>query len=445
MVLARQGFWVGVIAAGLVSVGSLAAGQASQAQQQQQQVPDAPKPQALPNLNTITPIGAALPANASTSSTPAAPDANAPGTSLPSTPAPTAAAQEDAQQGPAPVAHASNITVHTNLVEIPFTVKDSHGQLVPGITWRDVRVFENGVRVPRLAMFSTDSYPLSVALVIDQSVTFDIMEKINNSLHALQGAFTPVDSVAVFTYNNGVREQTALTGAQSARLTAVLEQSKGKGRDPVLAPGGPLSQTTMINNKQVDPNTAPLGMREGQSFQTPEKEFHTLNDAILEAAKSLTRVSPTNRRIVYVISDGKEYGSTAKEKAVIAFCQTYKVQVYATLVGDSAIPGVGFLDRIHLPLTMQDNALPRYVSATGGQMDYEFRQGGIERSFARIAEESRTQYTLDYYSHEPVLDGKYRKVEVQVMRPSLQITAPQGYFPTPVNTAPMASTPSAIP
>jgi len=150
---------------------------------------------------------------------------------------------------------------------------------------------------------------------------------------------------------------------------------------------------------------------------------------------------------VYVISDGKEYGSTAKEKEVIRYCQTNKIAIYATLVGDSAVPGLGFLDRIHLPLTMRDNALARYTQATGGETDAEFRQHGIETSFAKISEEVRTQYTVGYYSHEPMLDGKYRKVEVQVMKPGLTIIAKEGYYPTAAATSapPAPVTPSAAP
>ncbi len=124
-----------------------------------------------------------------------------------------------------------------NFVQIPFTVKDSKNHLVPGLTWRDVRVYENGVR-QQLRLFTTDPFPLSVALVIDQSVTFDTMEKINNSLSALQGAFTPYDEVAVFTYNNGVTKQTDFTAAQSARLGVILERSpRATGREPLMDSG----------------------------------------------------------------------------------------------------------------------------------------------------------------------------------------------------------------
>jgi len=91
---------------------------------------------------------------------------------------------------------------------------------------------------------------------------------------------------------------------------------------------------------------------------------------------------------------------------------------------------VGFFDRMHLPLTMRDNILPAYANATGGNFDGEFRQRGIETSFAKIAEEVRTQYTVGYYTHEPFVDGKYRTLEVKVLRPNLTVIAKKGYYPT---------------
>jgi VWFA-related protein len=172
------------------------------------------------------------------------------------------------------------------------------------------------------------------------------------------------------------------------------------------------------------------------TFNAP-KEVHTLNDAILAAAVATTKAGRGRRRIVYVISDGKEYGSQAKEKDVIKYLQTHEISVYATVVGDTALPGMGFLDKYHLPWQMKDDVLPRYTAATGGQIDPEFRTRGIETSFARITEEVRTQYTLGYYTHEPFVDGKYRKLEVRVLRPNLSVIAKDGYWPNPnLNAAP---------
>ena len=429
--------------------------QPPQQQLQQQQVPDAPRPQTLPQLKTITPVAPAvqLPSAPKPVLNTTLPPEDAPvPTALPSSPqaqTPAPGDQDPAPEGTDPGQGVGAFKIRApdvNFVEVPFTVKDNKNHLVPGLTYRDVRVYENNVRqTPRV--FTTDPFPLSVALVIDQSVTFDVMEKINRSLAALQGAFTPYDEVAVFTYASHVtghpgKGGEVFTGAQSALLGVLLERSKGKGREVNMNLGGPLAQGAVINNQAVP---SPGGRPGPASNGYAEKEYHTLNDAILAAGQAAARAGKGRRRIVFIISDGKEYGSTAKEKDVIKYLQTNKVAVYATLVGDSSIPGLGFLDRMHLPLTMRDNALPRYAAATGGQIDPEFRQGGIEQSFAKITEEVRTQYTVGYYSHEPLIDGKFRKIEVRVLRPDLTVIAKEGYYPTASDSRPLPVTPTAVP
>ena len=45
-------------------------------------------------------------------------------------------------------------------------------------------------------------------------------------------------------------------------------------------------------------------------------------------------------------------------------------------------------------------------------------------------EEARNQYTLVYSSHEPLIDGKYRKIEVRVDRPGVEVIAKKGYYPS---------------
>jgi VWFA-related protein len=443
--------------AAMTVCGLLAA--AMHGQTTQQQVPDAPVPQAtLPKLNTITPVAPALPDAPPAATTPATdnpqgmlpPEKNSDddatpleGTTAKSIMNAPEVVEEKAGDGNGSGSGNFKLsTVRVQFVEIPFTVKDSKGKLVPGIHARDVRVFENGARQP-IRFFTTDPFPLSVALVIDQSVTEDTMEKINDSLRALQGAFTPYDEVSVFTYNNGVTKQTDFTAAQSPRLEAILERSKAPGREALMPLGGPLASAGTKNNQQIDPN---FNRQEQNCMQcNPPKEYHTLNDAILAAARETASAGKGRRRIVYVISDGKEYGSKVKEKDVIKYLQTNKVELYATLVGDSAVPGLGFLDRIHLPLTMRDDELPRIAAASGGQCAPEWRLTGIEKSFAKITEEVRTQYTLGYYTHESPFNEKFRKVEVRVLRPGLTIIAKDGYYPTAADSRPAPVTPSAAP
>ena len=428
MTLGTQRMLVGGLAMLLAAAGLQAGAQS----QTQQSVPDAPQPQTLPRLNSITPVAPALPSTpsqvgASSSTTEAAPTI----TVVPNQ-------EQDQDQGQAPIterSQANSITVSVQYHAIPFTVKDSKGRLVPGLTYRDVRVYENGL-LQHTAVFLTDPAPLSVGLVIDQSVTSDTMEKVNDSLSALQGAFSPYDEVAVFTYNNGVKEQTTFTAAQSARLGAVLEQSKGIGRDPIMGLTGPLAHDQVINNMPID-GVPDNGHQPGTMSFTVPKEYHTLNDAILAAAKEVARADYHRQRIIYVVSDGKEYGSKATQKEVIRFLLTNHIEVWATQVGESAIKGMGFVDRIHIPLTMRDDALPKYTVATGGQFDSEFRPKGIEESFSKITAEVRGQYTVGYYTHESPFNESYRKTEVRVLRPSLTIIAPEGYYPNASDNARM--------
>jgi VWFA-related protein len=322
-----------------------------------------------------------------------------------------------------------HLVMQTTQVLVPTTVLDKNHHQVGGLTYRDFRVYENGQR-QHMNFFSADAVPLSVAFVIDQSMPKDTMKKVNDSLSAIQGAFTPQDEAAVFTYGNGVTRQTTFTATQGDRLPAVLERSKKEGTE-MGGPqaGGPFGmQGPSINGKAVDPNVNGTS-RPGYDFNIP-RETHTLSDAILAAGKELQSRPKDRRRIIYVISDGKDMRSKASVREVIRFLQGNNEFVYGTMVGDAATWGIGYLDRFHMPLIPAENVLPRYATATGGVLESQFSADGMERSFAIIAKEARTQYTLGFLSHLPTIDGRYRTLDVHVERPNLDVKAPLGYYPT---------------
>jgi VWFA-related protein len=396
-----------------------------------QQVPDAPTPQGPDSLGNITlgvtPGKGTQPPQEQKSTTP--PSAGGQSTG-----------QDQVQQAPPVVPPTGEMqkdlaTFRTNVnyVVVPVTVLDKKHQQVAGLTWRDFEIYENNVR-QRIAFFSADAVPLSVALVIDQSLQKDTMKKVNDSLSALQGGFTPYDEVSVFTYADGVNNPTEFTAALSARLPAVLEKSKKPGEDlgpPITS--GPMASGPTINGREVDPNLSP--QRGNAGFLVYPKEIHTLNDAILAAGKSLSNRPLGNRRIIYVISDGKESRSKANFREVVRYLQANQVAVYGTLVGDSATWGVGYLDKFKIPLLplSPDNILPRYTNETGGHLYSEFSTNGIERSFQELSVLARTQYTLGYYSKVPVTDSRYRTLEVRAKRADLDVIAKKGYYPTATN------------
>jgi VWFA-related protein len=411
-------------------------GAEQQQQQQQTPVPDAPAPQTKPLPGVDGPITPGIGAGKEQTGPPAATDSPS-DASAPSTQEPPAQVKDNFAQPPPETLSAEDtgtrLVVNTTYVEVPVTVKDSKGNLVAGLDWRDFKIYENNTREP-IKIFNVDAYPLSIAFVVDQSLTEDVMAKVNTSLDAIQGALAPYDELAVYSYSNGPQDRShGFTGAQSARVPFVMAMTKSTGTDEqVPINSGPFAGCNIRQNGNcMDPNLQPgRSAGSGSGVITIPKEIHTLNDAILAAAKELANRPKGRRRVIYVVSDGKEYGSKASWKEVVHFLQTNNITVYGTLVGTSAAWGEGYLSKFHLPFTMYDNILYKYIAATGGQADSERNLNGIEKSYADIAKDARNQYTLVYASHESIYDSKFRKIDVRVDRPGLDVTAKAGYFPS---------------
>jgi VWFA-related protein len=431
----KHAVWLGMM---LVAFG----GSALQAQQSapvpNAPLPSAPAPGSLGTLKTtVTPgVGAsAAPQDA--------PNTTGGNSSYSSSGGSDQGAAQEAppqQQAPyiPPPGQAPGFMIHitSNEVIVPVTVKDKKGNLVPGLNWHQFRVYEDNVP-QRIVSFSSDAIPVSVAFVVDQSLPADVMNRVNQSLSAVSDAFTKYDSVAVFGYNSFPKMVTDFTGAKSARLNVALSEAKAPGRDMgVVAPGGPMDDGITENGRPLDPNTTPEhGLNTGWAI-TP-KEYHPLNDAILAAAIDLAKQPRGRRRILYVISDGKEEGSQASYKEVVHFLLTNDISVYGTLVGSSALWGVGYLDKFHVPYlpTMRDNILPKYAVATGGSLDSEVSENGMQMSFAKIAASLRGQYTLIYANHDNIMASRFHNIEVRVEGISgLQIYTRIGYYPAAHST-----------
>ena len=411
----------------------------------QQNVPDAPAPQAQ-----TAPPSAPAPQSSSSlpdlkdqvapgKGTPTADDGTAPGQPAPQsgsaapqqTPPPDAVQQTPPETGASSQEPVSTIRVGVTYVDVPVTVRDKHGKLIPGLpSWR-FKVFEDGVQ-QRIAWFTTDAYPLSIAFVIDATLPADIMDKVNQSLTAVTGGLTPSDTVAVVSYaGTGPQLVTDFTAAEGPRLIAALQIAKKPGEEPgVPMTEGPFASGPMVNGQQADPTLAPQ-RGNASGFLIQPKDTHPLNDAILYAAEQLASQPRGRRRVIYVISDGKNSRSKASYKEVVQYLLANNVSVYGTNVGDSALWGIGYLDRLKLPLLQAEDVLPRYAIATGGDVDHELSENGIQNAFVKIAASVRTAYTLGYYSHQPTISGKYHVIDVHVEGlTGLDVVAKQGYYPS---------------
>lgn len=376
-----------------------------------QNIPDAPQPKTQPSSNPF-PDAPPAPKNNHPPDDPAA---------VPAQPQPT---QRQPQGGiPSTRDDLFRIVTNVTFIEVPVTVKNQAGRMVEGLQSQDFTVYEDGVP-QRLSYFSSDPFPLSVAIVVDTNLSSQSMKKVNDTLPALAGAFSQFDEVALYRYGSSVQQIAGFTGS-SDLSTASLERLKRPGKQggpPVL--GGPMGpQGPVINGRPVDPSMPPV--------YTAPQESNVLNDAILRAAQDLSRRQKgVRRRIIFVVSDGREYGSIAHYDEVRKFLLSQDISVYALGVDTAALPVYDKLNRVRLPGFGYGDILGKYASDTGGDIFAEFDQKSIEQAYSRITEVARNQYTLGYNT-KATLSGNYRTIDVHVHHPDLKVAAKAGYYPLP--------------
>jgi len=336
----------------------------------------------------------------------------------------------DSQTGPANQINSNEplykLRVTTNFVQVPVLVKDDQGRRVDGLTFRDFTVNENG-KPQSLTYFTSDPFPLSVAIVLDIGMADVALQKVNQTYGSLVGAFSPYDEVALYTYSSTVSQVSDFT-SRPEKLTARLDEMKlvrGHNNGPPVL-GGPLGpQPPMVNG-------IPVGTSGPPPVITPAKEAHVLNDAILRAALDLSKRPRERRKVIFVISDGREYGSRASYSQVLKLLETRDIQVKAVVVDQGALPVYKQIEKLHLKGQGQNNILPKYVYATcGGQVYSELSRNSIEDAYSAITSEARNQYTLGY-SPKPITDNSaYRSIEVVVHRKGLKVSAKDGYYRIP--------------
>ena len=317
------------------------------------------------------------------------------------------------------------ISVSANFVQIPVLVKDSDGRRVDGLLPRDFTVLENGKK-QNLTYFTSDPFQLSVAILLDTGMPDVAVQKINQTYSALIGAFSPYDEVAVYTYSSTVSQVSDFT-MNNQRLTDALNEIKlvrGHNNGPPVLSGPMSSVGPTVNGVPVGgPPIAPVN--------TPPREAHVLNDAILRAALDLGKRERTRRRVIFVISDGRELGSQAAYRDVLRLLETRDIQVKGVVVDSGALPLFRQVGKIRLRGQGYSDILPKYASATGGgQIFPELSRNAVEEAYAQITSEARNQYTLGYPT-KVTASSAFREIEVVVHKKHVNVVAKGGYYPAP--------------
>jgi VWFA-related protein len=424
--------------------------QGSQQPDQKQDIPDAPSTTRPPQSFPITPPGESegAPSADSPPDQPALPGNDAPPSSSKPAPSPEDNAREAPpfpgvntvpEGGATPDAGTGSqdelfkIARNVNQVIVPVRVTDDSGRLVNGLLTKDFSIYEDGQK-RTMNFFTSDPLAISAAVIFDLGMPDVAVQKVNQTLPALEGAFSQFDEVALYTYS-ATTGKMADFGAVGKRLDALMNQLKTKHGEnngvPVL--GGPLgSQGPMINNIPVDRSTP--------SAISPSKQARVLNDAVLAAAMDLGKRDKSRRKIIFIISDGREYRSDASYGDVLKVLLSNGILVYGIGVEGAAIPGYKEVSKLHIPKMGYSDILPRYASATGGEVLTEYSKTAIEGAYQRAIGDARNQYTLGYTT-AATPSSTYREIEVRVarpgckssdLRPCVLVFAKAGYYPLPV-------------
>jgi VWFA-related protein len=306
----------------------------------------------------------------------------------------------------------AKITVNTNLVVLPVTVKDRSGRLVPDLSKDEFRVFEDNVE-QRIDVFTAEAFPLSMVLLIDNDLKSKQSRQVENSLSALVGGMSNLDEAFLCRFDQYFHPGKGFTSDQDKLLTE-LQRTKLEGRPGLIPNDGPFDPQPKINGHAVD--GSPSIPESTRTIQ--EQNTKALDDAVFNAAELLKDRPRNRRKIIFIVSDGlnggRNYNTNTYDNTVKELLG-HSISVFAVGIGSS------FFDR-------RFERLSQYAHATGGDIYYAMDTNSMEDFYSRITEEARNQYTLAYIPRDTNRAKESHDIEVRVKREGLTILTRNHYY-----------------
>jgi VWFA-related protein len=141
-----------------------------------------------------------------------------------------------------------------------------------------------------------------------------------------------------------------------------------------------------------------------------------LYDAVIMGLFQFSGVS--GRRAMVVLTDGEDTASENSFDDALGYARRMGVTIYTIGV---SIPSTKVQTR------WQINKL---ASATGGKSFFVSEKSGLDKIYAEIDRELRTQYLIAYTSNSEKPADELRKIKVEVDRKGLKVRTITGYYPT---------------
>ncbi|HET6851250.1 MAG TPA: VWA domain-containing protein [Pyrinomonadaceae bacterium] len=268
------------------------------------------------------------------------------------------------------------VRVNTDLVVLNVSVTDKAGQYVKGLKRSDFKIYEDGVEVQpnMISGFSLQESPYAAVVLLDSSGSMEARFSLARSaaIRFLDG-LRPEDVAAVYRFDSKVERVQEFSG----------------GRD--LAP---------------------------MAYAIRAKGMTTLNDAVVEASKTLAE-RPETRKAIVILSDGMDTFSKASSEKAVESALAVGASIYAVDMSSLEVAGT---------TTRQSAAsLKGFAEKTGGRFIATPGGPALRDAFTGIANELGQQYTISYRPQNTKRDGKWRTLEVKVQREGVTVRTRKGY------------------
>jgi Ca-activated chloride channel family protein len=276
----------------------------------------------------------------------------------------------------------ANIRVDTTLVPIPVAVTDPQSRYVTGLDKENFRIYEDKIE-QEIAHLTSEDTPLSMGVVFDTSGSMG--KKLAWSRQAVwqfMKIANPEDEFFLIEFNDS--PTLAVTFTQNAEeIQNQLLFTQPKGRTALL-------------------DAVYLAMNQMKNARNP-------------------------RKAILIISDGGDNSSRYTEGEVKNAVRESDVQVYAIGIYEP-LGGRG--------RTLEESGGPELLSTlaeqTGGRAFTIENLAELPDVAAKIGIELRNQYVLYYTPKNRTRDGKYRRVQVKLVKsaglPALRAAFRTGYF-----------------
>ncbi|MGE0447293.1 MAG: VWA domain-containing protein [Vicinamibacterales bacterium] len=267
------------------------------------------------------------------------------------------------------------------LVSLNVTVTDPSARYVADLDVGDFSVFEDGVKQD-LTFFTKKIQPVALSLLLDSSASME--EKMPVLQEAATGfvkRLTAADLAQVIDFDSRVEIRQGFT-ADQAQLVAAINQTTSGGST-------------------------------------------SLHNAIYIALKELGKIKAqgeedVRRQALVVFSDGEDTSSLVSFEEVLDLAKRSETAIYTIALRDAQGQTQGFREA--------EFVMRQLAQETGGRPFFPTRIEDLSGVYAQIAEELASQYTLGYTSRNQRRDGAWRRVVVQVARPSTTARTKRGYY-----------------